>query len=241
MLMRPIPMAGEPGTTTGTSNGEGEEEGEGEGTSHTKDWLQLGLSPTVNIASSNEETRFNQLVAQNQPSNRGSGSLGHPMIQGGTPMLMVRPPLPWARSMWSMDQGIGRGAGIGPVNHVYRGEMHVMFPPPVRPLIGIWFKLQTNLQAQTDTFLPQITKSYLRIKDGRVTVRLLIKYLVNKLGLTDESEVEISCRGHVLPPILTLQQVRDTIWCSREAMPPLIDNFSTATDHIMTLQYSRKV
>jgi hypothetical protein len=26
-------------------------------------------------------------------------------------------------------------------------------------------------------------------RDGRVTVRLLIKYLVNKLGLEDESEV----------------------------------------------------
>lgn len=141
-------MAGEPGTTTGTSNGEGEEEGEGEGTStHTKDWLQLGLGPAPDISSSNQVPRFNQMLAQNQPLNRGSGSLGHPIMQAGTPMLMVRPPLPWARSMWSMDPSIGRGAGIGPVNHIYRGEMHVMFPPPVRPLTGIWFKLQAS-QAQ---------------------------------------------------------------------------------------------
>jgi hypothetical protein len=140
-------MAGEPGTTTRAGNGEGEEEGEGEGTSNTKGWLQLGLAPTVDISSSNEETRFNQLLAQNQQSNRGSGSLSHPIMQGGAPMQIVRPPLPWARSMWSMDPGIGMGADIGPMNHVYRGEMHVMFPPPVRPLTGIWFKLQAS-QAQ---------------------------------------------------------------------------------------------
>jgi hypothetical protein len=147
VLMRPIHMAGEPGTATGTSNGEGEEEGEGEGISHTKDWLQLGLAPTVDLSSSNEETRSNQLLAPNQLSNRSSGSLSHPIMRGGTPMLMVRTPLPWARSMWNMDPGIGRGADISPVNHVYRGEMHVMFPPPVRPLTGIWFKLQAS-QAQ---------------------------------------------------------------------------------------------
>nr|DAD42246.1 TPA_asm: hypothetical protein HUJ06_000476 [Nelumbo nucifera] len=40
-----------------------------------------------------------------------------------------------------------------------------------------------------EPFLPQIPKSYLRIKDGRMTVRLLMKYLVNKLKLENESDV----------------------------------------------------
>ncbi|KAL5082753.1 hypothetical protein RYX36_011174, partial [Vicia faba] len=40
-----------------------------------------------------------------------------------------------------------------------------------------------------EPFLPQIPKNYLRIKDGRMTVRLLMKYLVNKLKLENESEI----------------------------------------------------
>ncbi|KAE8702375.1 Detected protein of unknown function [Hibiscus syriacus] len=50
---------------------------------------------------------------------------------------------------------------------------------PRRPHSGIWAK---------EPFLPQIPKSYLRIKDGKMTVRSVMKYLVNKLSLDSESE-----------------------------------------------------
>jgi len=91
--------------------------------------------------------------------------------------------------------------------------------------------------------LPQIPRSYLRIKDGRVTVRLLIKYLAAKLGLEDESEVEITCRGRPLPAFLTLQHVRDGIWCQGDAAaspsvaPP---DMPAANHHLMVLQYGRR-
>uniref|UniRef100_J3LXD6 Uncharacterized protein n=1 Tax=Oryza brachyantha TaxID=4533 RepID=J3LXD6_ORYBR len=53
-------------------------------------------------------------------------------------------------------------------------------------------------------------------------------------------QVEITCRGRQLLPILTLQHVRDSIWCQRDAVSPsFVPDVSTA-DHIMVLQYGRR-
>ncbi|XVE50041.1 hypothetical protein DITRI_Ditri01bG0130100 [Diplodiscus trichospermus] len=109
--------------------------------------------------------------------------------------------------------------------------------PPRRPHSGIWFMLQASQNQAKEPFLPQIPKSYLRIKDGKMTVRLLMKYLVNKLRLDSESEIEIRCRGQQLLPLLTLQHVRDEIWSSRDVVTLLPDT-STA-DHVMLLHYGR--
>ncbi|KAL9406858.1 hypothetical protein Peur_003830 [Populus x canadensis] len=109
--------------------------------------------------------------------------------------------------------------------------------PPRRPHSGIWFLLQASQNQTKEPFLPQISKSYLRIKDGRMTVRLLMKYLVNKLGLDSESEIEITCRGQQLVPFLTLQHVRDNIWSPRDALTLLPE--SSTTDHVMVLHYGR--
>ncbi|PON51911.1 hypothetical protein PanWU01x14_213240 [Parasponia andersonii] len=107
--------------------------------------------------------------------------------------------------------------------------------PPRRPQSGIWFTLQASQNQAKEPFLPQISKSFLRIRDGRMTVRLIIKYLVNKLRLDSESEIEITCRGQQLLPFLTLQHVRDNIWGPTVSLLP---DFST-TDHIMVLHYAR--
>ncbi|KAJ4879863.1 RING finger protein [Raphanus sativus] len=60
--------------------------------------------------------------------------------------------------------------------------------PPKRPHSGLWFLLQASQFQEKEPFLPQVDKSYLRIKDGRITVRLLIKYLMKKLQLDSDSE-----------------------------------------------------
>ncbi|XP_039069310.1 uncharacterized protein LOC120215833 [Hibiscus syriacus] len=101
--------------------------------------------------------------------------------------------------------------------------------PPRRPHSGIWFILQASHNQAKEPFLPQIPKSYLRIKDGKMTVRLIMKYMANKLRLDSESEIEIRCRGQQLGPLLTLQHVRDQIWSST---PPDINN-------VMVLHYGR--
>lgn len=110
--------------------------------------------------------------------------------------------------------------------------------PPRRPHSGIWFTLQASQNQEKEPFLPQISKSYLRIKDGRMTIRLVIKYLVNKLSLDNESEIEIRCKGQRLLPFLTLQHVRDSIWSSPRDFITLLPNSSTA-HHIMVLHYAR--
>ncbi|XP_057870380.2 uncharacterized protein LOC131077035 [Cryptomeria japonica] len=79
---------------------------------------------------------------------------------------------------------------------------------------GVWFRLQVAPTKDGDRLLPQISKTYLRIKDGTTTVLLVKKYLASKLGLKSESEIEITCRGQAVLPLLTLQHVRDEIWCS---------------------------
>ncbi|KAE8732517.1 hypothetical protein F3Y22_tig00001869pilonHSYRG00064 [Hibiscus syriacus] len=61
--------------------------------------------------------------------------------------------------------------------------------PPRRPHSGIWFMLQASHNQEKEPFLPQIPKSYLRIKDGKMAVRVIMKYLANKLRLDSESEV----------------------------------------------------
>ncbi|KAI3976105.1 hypothetical protein MKX01_016788 [Papaver californicum] len=126
--------------------------------------------------------------------------------------------------------------------------------PPRRPHSGVWVILQASEAQEIDPFLPQIPKNYLRIKDGRTTVRLLIKYLVNKLKLHNESEVEIRCRGELLVQHLSIQYVRDHIWIANNnyhsrsdhhnlhhrapAIMTLLPHSST-TDHVMILHYSR--
>ncbi|XP_047324143.1 protein LAX PANICLE 2 [Impatiens glandulifera] len=117
--------------------------------------------------------------------------------------------------------------------------------PPRRPHSGLWFILQASQTQSKEPFLPQIPKSYLRIKDGRMTVRSLMKYLVNKLKLSNESEIEIRCRNQQLVPFLTLQYVRDNIWRSRDLPRDSSSSSSssspaiTTTDHVMILHYSR--
>ncbi|XP_071929636.1 protein LAX PANICLE 2-like [Coffea arabica] len=97
--------------------------------------------------------------------------------------------------------------------------------------------LQAQQNQAKEPFLPQISKSFLRIKDGGMTIRLVIKYLVNKLKLESESEVEIRCRGQQVLPFLTLQHVRDSIWSPSDVVTLLPD--SSPTDHLMVLHYGR--
>ncbi|XP_015570440.1 protein LAX PANICLE 2 isoform X2 [Ricinus communis] len=143
--------------------------------------------------------------------------------------------MPLGSSYFSRPFQVHSSGGVdvaGPSSSDFR-----VIDPPRRPHSGIWFTLQASQNQAQEPFLPQISKSYLRIKDGRMTVRLLMKYLVNKLRLDSESEVEITCRGQQLLPFLTLQHVRDHIWSPRDAITLLPD--SSTVDHIMVLHYAR--
>ncbi|CAN6985387.1 unnamed protein product [Brassica oleracea var. botrytis] len=134
---------------------------------------------------------------------------------------------------WCEEEG-----GAGPSS-----EFRVI-DPPKRPHSGLWFLLQASQFQEKKPFLHQVNKSYLRIKDGRITVRLLIKYLMTKLQLDIESEIEIRCRGQRLSPLLTMQHVRDTIWSPKSSLPSSSPSFtllrdSSTSDHVMILHYGR--
>ncbi|KAK9090022.1 hypothetical protein Sjap_023199 [Stephania japonica] len=131
--------------------------------------------------------------------------------------------------------------GLGMGADALGSDMRVI-DAPQRPYSGVWFVLQASQNQSKEPFLPQIPKNYLRIKDGRITVRVLMKYVANKLRLSSESEVKITCRGQQLLPYLTLQHIRDHIWntTTREVVVTLLPNSSTTTtDHIMVLHYGR--
>ncbi|XP_022946124.1 E3 ubiquitin protein ligase DRIP2-like isoform X1 [Cucurbita moschata] len=108
----------------------------------------------------------------------------------------------------------------------------------------IWF----TLIASDDSFrkggfpLPQISTSYLRIKDGKMPVSSIQKYLVKKLDLKSEAEVEISCRGQPVLPTQQLQNLVD-LWfrtaSTAKKIPASVG--SSAKDFVMVLSYCRKV
>ncbi|XVF06337.1 hypothetical protein REPUB_Repub06bG0039100 [Reevesia pubescens] len=106
----------------------------------------------------------------------------------------------------------------------------------------IWFSLVACKDQIGHTSLPQISACYLRIKDGKMPVSFIQKYLAKKLDLTSEAEVEIMCRGHPVLPTLQLHNLVD-LWfrtaSTAKKVPASIG--SSAKDFVMVLSYCRKV
>ncbi|XP_038717594.1 E3 ubiquitin protein ligase DRIP2-like [Tripterygium wilfordii] len=106
----------------------------------------------------------------------------------------------------------------------------------------IWFSLVALEDQKGDESLPQIPTCYLRIRDGKMTVSFIQKYLAKKLYLPSEAEVEILCRGHPVLPTLQLHNLVD-IWFrtapTSKKVPASIG--SSAKDFVMVLSYCRKV
>ncbi|CAD5174482.1 E3 ubiquitin protein ligase DRIP2 isoform X1 [Musa acuminata AAA Group] len=76
-----------------------------------------------------------------------------------------------------------------------------------RRITPLWFSLVASFDQTGDSSLPQISTSYLRIKDGNVPVSYIQKYLVVKLNLVSEAEVEITCRGEMVRPTMSLHSL----------------------------------
>ncbi|KAL6499534.1 hypothetical protein OROGR_027444 [Orobanche gracilis] len=106
----------------------------------------------------------------------------------------------------------------------------------------IWFSLVASEDLEGDASpLPQISASYLRVKDGSIPVSFIQKYLQRKLDLTSELEVDVKCMGQKVNPTLTLNNLVD-LWLrttSGERVSAAIG--SSAKDFVMVLGYSRRV
>ncbi|QCE07581.1 polycomb group RING finger protein 1 [Vigna unguiculata] len=104
----------------------------------------------------------------------------------------------------------------------------------------IWFCLLASEENNGLEPLPQLSSCYLRVQDGNVTVSYIKKYLVKKLGLASENEVEISLYGQ---PVLSSWKLNSLVDMWLRAMPKneIVTTFgSSAKDFIMALSYGRK-
>uniref|UniRef100_A0A6M2EJG8 RING-type domain-containing protein n=1 Tax=Populus davidiana TaxID=266767 RepID=A0A6M2EJG8_9ROSI len=105
----------------------------------------------------------------------------------------------------------------------------------------VWFSLLAS-EREGEAPLPQIPSSYLRLKDGNVPVSFIQKYLMKKLDLASEAEVEIRCMGRPVIPTLLLYNLVDQ-WLQtvpKTEQVPVTAGFS-AKDYVMVLAYARKV
>ncbi|KAK3024581.1 hypothetical protein RJ639_044323 [Escallonia herrerae] len=105
----------------------------------------------------------------------------------------------------------------------------------------VWFSLVASADQGGDVPLPQISACYLRIKDGNLPVSFIQKYLVRKLDLTSETEVEITCQGQPLLPTSQVQNLVD-LWSRKASKPKRVTTSvgSSAKDFVMVLSYARR-
>ncbi|XP_028751422.1 E3 ubiquitin protein ligase DRIP2-like [Neltuma alba] len=106
----------------------------------------------------------------------------------------------------------------------------------------IWFSLVASEEKDVRARLPQIPSCYLRVKDVNLPVSFIKKYIVKKLGLASEDEVEISLRGKPLLPSLQLKHVAE-MWLETVPKSEKIHSFvgDSAKEFVMVLSYGRKV
>ncbi|KAE8723709.1 E3 ubiquitin protein ligase DRIP2 [Hibiscus syriacus] len=105
----------------------------------------------------------------------------------------------------------------------------------------VWFSLVASEEQEGDAPLPQIPANFLRIKDGNIPVSSIQKYLMKKLNLTDEAEVEIKFMGQPVVPTLQLHNLVHW-WLQRASTSRRVAASvgSSAKDFIMVLAYARK-
>ncbi|KAK6937609.1 hypothetical protein RJ641_031117 [Dillenia turbinata] len=104
----------------------------------------------------------------------------------------------------------------------------------------IWFSLVAS-EEQGEAPLPQVSASYLRIKDGNIPVSYIQKYLMKKLDLPSDAEVEIKCMGQPVLPTLQLHNLVD-LWLQAASTSERVSASigSSAKEFVMVLAYARK-
>lgn len=104
----------------------------------------------------------------------------------------------------------------------------------------IWFSLVASENQGGNGPLSKIPAYYLRVKDGNLPVSFIQKYLVKKLDLTNEAEVEIRCQGEAVVPTLQLQKLVElwlrTASTSKRAATSV---GTSAKEFVMVLTYTR--
>ncbi|XP_059632419.1 E3 ubiquitin protein ligase DRIP2-like [Cornus florida] len=111
-----------------------------------------------------------------------------------------------------------------------------------RRVTPIWFTLVASEDQEGDAPLPQIPSRYLMIKDVNLPVSFIKKYLVQKLDLKSEAEVEITLQGQPILPNLRMHNLID-LWLQTAPTSERVKTSvgSSAKDFVMLICYGRKV
>ncbi|OEL19494.1 E3 ubiquitin protein ligase DRIP2 [Dichanthelium oligosanthes] len=87
-------------------------------------------------------------------------------------------------------------------------------PNKKRKLRALWFHLVAAFDQKGEPPLPQVPTKFLRIRDVDLPASFIQKYLVQKLNLSSEAEVDILCGGKPVSPGMTLHDLADC-WLDR--------------------------
>uniref|UniRef100_J3LTR1 RING-type domain-containing protein n=2 Tax=Oryza brachyantha TaxID=4533 RepID=J3LTR1_ORYBR len=112
-------------------------------------------------------------------------------------------------------------------------------PSKRRRFRALWFYLLAAFDQRGVPTLPQLPAKYLRIKDVDLPVSVIRKYLVQKLNLSSETEVEVLCGGKVVSQGMTLHDLADR-WLEKGPKGRMRSSLgSPATAFMVTLFYRR--
>ncbi|KAF0914676.1 hypothetical protein E2562_031137 [Oryza meyeriana var. granulata] len=103
----------------------------------------------------------------------------------------------------------------------------------------IWFSLVPSPDQKEDPKLPQLPTNYLRIKNGNLQASLIQRYIMNKLDLASEAEVEITCNGEAISPSTTLQGLLELWLKSSPAEQVQASLGAQAKEFVMVVGYRR--
>ncbi|KAJ8632758.1 hypothetical protein MRB53_026094 [Persea americana] len=132
-----------------------------------------------------------------------------------------------------------RGAASKGLNNSAQALLDAAGLKRERRIGPIWLSLVASDDQEGDGCLPQISASYLRIKDGNLPVSFIQKYLVKKLDLTSEAEVEITCKGKPVVPTLALHNLVG-MWLREASSKRVAASVGiSAKDFVMVLSYAR--
>ncbi|KAF0925479.1 hypothetical protein E2562_016676 [Oryza meyeriana var. granulata] len=153
-----------------------------------KDWLQLSLAAAPSSSSGDNDTTAPAVAPSSTPT-----ELDMFATKQMRPRLF---PLPVFRSYHQYGHG-GRcrpTAAPAPSFFPFARPLRSAGDPSVRVIspprraeaaaAGLWLTLQAAPDQVREPILPQIPKSYLRIKDSNMKVEVVMKYLAGKLGHT---------------------------------------------------------
>ncbi|PUZ53154.1 hypothetical protein GQ55_5G031300 [Panicum hallii var. hallii] len=211
----------------------------GAGAGDDGDWLQLGLAAAASSSSASSSGDNNSTDPAPPPMELDLFTYDKRNVRMRPPLF----PLP-LRSYQSYGRGRYRPPAASgslsapslpfmPPFRTSGDAIRVMSPPRrTEAAAGLWLKLQAAPN-----------------QDSNMKVEVVMKYLAEKLGLSQSRhQVELTCRGQLLPPSLLVKHVRDSIWCAtapREGETPLAELTASrrspaaaTTDHVMTLCYS---